>query len=71
MLTYWCRLHGCGNENYTNSVIKECWGYIYFQGNGFGLVTKAKSEEYRFDRLCFNTPSPISNIPIWLFPKLR
>ncbi len=25
ILTYWCRLRGCGNENPTNSVIKECW----------------------------------------------
>ncbi len=66
MLTYWCRLCGCGNENPTNSVIKECWEYNSF--NGFGWVTKAKAEEYRLDSICFNTP-PVSNIPIWLFPK--
>ncbi len=69
MLTYWCRLCGCGNENPTNSVIKECWEYNSFQGNGFGWVTKAKAEEYRLDSICFNTPTPVSNIPIWLFPK--
>ncbi len=69
MLTYWCRLCGFGNENPTKSVIKECWEYNYFQGNGFGWVTKAKSEEYRLYIICFNTPTPISNISIWLFPK--
>ncbi len=69
MLTYWVSLCGCGNENPTNSVIKECWEYNSFQGNGFGWVTKAKAEEYRLDSICFNTPTPVSNIPIWLFPK--
>ncbi len=38
-------------------LIKECWEYNSFQGNGFGWVTKAKSEKNRLDSICFNTPT--------------
>lgn len=69
MLTYWSRLSGCGFENHAKSIIQECWEYSSFKGNGFGWVIKTKSEEYRVNNIWFNSPTPISNIPIWLFPR--
>ena len=38
--------------------------------NGFGWITRAKSEEYRVNDIRV-TLTPISNFPIWLFPVIE
>lgn len=30
-----------------------------------------KSEEYEMREIRFNSPTPISNVPPWLFPKIK
>ena len=51
LLEYWSRLQACGYENPAKTVIQECWEYGTYQSNGFGWITKAKSEEYRVSNI--------------------
>ena len=67
-LVYWIHLRGCGEENATKSILNECWEYR-FNGNGFGWQIKDKSKEYDLEGIQFSFPTPISNVPPWLFPK--
>ena len=69
MLTYWSRLQGCGEENPTRCVVKDCWEYSKYEGKGFGWVANNKANEYNIGNICFGSPTPRSNIAPWLFPK--
>ena len=68
MLTYWSRLRGCGEENPTKSILQKCWEYS-FKGKGIGWTASEKAKEYKIEHLCFNSPTPKSSTPPWLFPK--
>ena len=70
LLQYWSRLQGGGYENPAKTVIQECWEYGTYQSNGFGWITKAKSEEYRVNNIRV-TSTPTSNIPIRFFPEIE
>ena len=69
MLTYWSRLRGCGKENPAKDAIQDCWEYAKFKDRGFGWTANNKAKEYSIGNIQFNSPTPKSSIPPWLFPK--